>query len=140
MYITPLLCWFHSKHSMFLNDLSLPSDLKKRKARGEKSLIATYRLQEEGPGPATKLGEVAERKGCPRVSTCGFTFTLLVPSCKHSIFYANIWCRCCGGYKAGRDISSSWAAALSDPQQTPGRKWLSSYMSFFSVAESQELS
>ena len=77
VYITLLLRWFHSKPSRLLNDLSLPSDLKKRKA-GEINLsLPPVGCRGKVSGPATCSG----RKRGP--GGLKFIFPLTLP---HSFF------------------------------------------------------
>ena len=85
MYITLLLRWFHSNHSMFLNDLSLPSDLKERRA-GERNLsLPPIGCKRKVQGTATLLWGAAEKERCSRVLQ--FVFTLTSP---HSFFQRSL--------------------------------------------------
>lgn len=133
VYRTLLPCWFHSKHSMLLNDLSLPSDLKKRKAWERNFPLPPIGCKRKVQRTATKPGEVAERKGCFRSLQCAFTFTLPHPFFQTTLLMPTV------GVGAGEDrkVEEKYSSCVVECQ-TPGPSWpvgFISYMSFFAFTE-----
>ena len=91
--------WFHSKHSMLLNDLSLPSDLKERRA-GERNLsLPPIGCKRKVQATAMLLWGAAEKERYSRVCIHIDFASLLFPK---STSCANIWPRCSRGYKGAK--------------------------------------